>query len=43
MSKTTKIRWVIAHEPLNLFLRAAEDFELRAAHREVRYASAGAR
>ena len=27
MSKTTKIRWVIAHEPLNLFLRAAKDFE----------------
>ena len=29
MSKTTKIRWVIAHEPLNLFLRAAQDFERR--------------
>jgi TRAP-type C4-dicarboxylate transport system substrate-binding protein len=29
MSKTTKIRWVIAHEPLNLFLRAALDFERR--------------
>lgn len=29
MTKTTKIRWVIAHEPLNLFLRAAEDFERR--------------
>lgn len=29
MSKTTKIRWVIAHEPLNLFVRAAEDFERR--------------
>ena len=29
MSKTTKIRWVIAHEPLNLFLRAAADFERR--------------
>lgn len=27
MSKITKIRWVIAHEPLNLFLRAAKDFE----------------
>jgi TRAP-type C4-dicarboxylate transport system substrate-binding protein len=27
MNKTTKIRWVIAHEPLNLFIRAAEDFE----------------
>ena len=27
MNKTTKIRWVIAHEPLNLFLRAAKDFE----------------
>jgi len=27
MIKTTKIRWVIAHEPLNLFIRAAEDFE----------------
>ena len=27
MSKTTKIRWVIAHEPLSLFLRAARDFE----------------
>jgi TRAP-type C4-dicarboxylate transport system substrate-binding protein len=26
MKKTTKIRWVIAHEPLNLFLRAAEHF-----------------
>jgi TRAP-type C4-dicarboxylate transport system substrate-binding protein len=25
--KTTKIRWVIAHEPLSLFLRAAEDFQ----------------
>jgi len=29
MNNTTKIRWVIAHEPLNLFLRAAEDFERR--------------
>jgi TRAP-type C4-dicarboxylate transport system substrate-binding protein len=29
MNKITKIRWVIAHEPLNLFLRAAEDFERR--------------
>lgn len=29
MSKLTKIRWVIAHEPLNLFLRAAQDFERR--------------
>jgi TRAP-type C4-dicarboxylate transport system substrate-binding protein len=27
MSQTTKIRWVIAHEPLNLFLRAAQDFQ----------------
>lgn len=27
MSKTTKIRWVIAHEPLNLFVRAAKDFQ----------------
>lgn len=27
MSKTTKIRWVIAHEPLSLFVRAARDFE----------------
>lgn len=27
MSQTTKIRWVIAHEPLNLFVRAAEDFQ----------------
>lgn len=27
MNKTTKIRWVIAHEPLNLFIRAAEDFQ----------------
>jgi C4-dicarboxylate-binding protein DctP len=27
MSKTTKIRWVIAHEPLSLFVRAAQDFE----------------
>lgn len=25
--KTTKIRWVIAHEPLHLFVRAAEDFQ----------------
>lgn len=25
--KTTKIRWVIAHEPLSLFYRAAKDFE----------------
>jgi TRAP-type C4-dicarboxylate transport system substrate-binding protein len=29
MNTTTKIRWVIAHEPLNLFLRAAKDFERR--------------
>ena len=29
MTQTTKIRWVIAHEPLNLFLRAAADFERR--------------
>lgn len=29
MSKQTKIRWVIAHEPLSLFLRAAKDFERR--------------
>jgi len=29
MNNVTKIRWVIAHEPLNLFLRAAEDFERR--------------
>lgn len=29
MNNTTKIRWVIAHEPLNLFLRAAQDFERR--------------
>jgi len=27
MTKTTKIRWVIAHEPLSLFIRAAKDFE----------------
>jgi TRAP-type C4-dicarboxylate transport system substrate-binding protein len=27
MNKTTKIRWVIAHEPLSLFVRAAQDFE----------------
>lgn len=27
MTKTTKIRWVIAHEPLSLFVRAAKDFE----------------
>lgn len=27
MSKTTKIRWVVAHDPLYLFLRAAEDFQ----------------
>ena len=27
MSKITKIRWVIAHEPLDLFLRAAKDFQ----------------
>lgn len=25
--KTTKIRWVIAHEPLSLFVRAAKDFQ----------------
>jgi TRAP-type C4-dicarboxylate transport system substrate-binding protein len=25
--KTTKIRWVIAHEPLSLFERAAKDFQ----------------
>jgi len=29
MNETVKIRWVIAHEPLNLFLRAAKDFEKR--------------
>jgi C4-dicarboxylate-binding protein DctP len=29
MKNTVKIRWVIAHEPLNLFLRAAKDFEKR--------------
>ena len=27
MSKNTKIRWVIAHEPLSLFVRAAKDFQ----------------
>lgn len=27
MKKTTRIRWVIAHEPLSLFYRAAKDFE----------------
>ena len=27
MTKTTKIRWVIAHEPIKLFYRAAKDFE----------------
>ena len=27
MKQTTKIRWVIAHEPLNLFVRAANDFQ----------------
>ena len=27
MKKNTKIRWVIAHEPLSLFYRAARDFE----------------
>ena len=27
MEKITKIRWVIAHEPLSLFVRAAKDFE----------------
>lgn len=27
MSKKTKIRWVIAHEPIKLFYRAAKDFE----------------
>jgi TRAP-type C4-dicarboxylate transport system substrate-binding protein len=26
MSKTTKIRWVIAHEPIDLFLKAAQRF-----------------
>jgi len=29
MGESVKIRWVIAHEPLNLFLRAARDFEQR--------------
>jgi len=27
MTKTTKIKWVIAHEPLSLFERAAKDFQ----------------
>ncbi len=27
MEKITKIRWVVAHDPLYLFLRAAEDFQ----------------
>lgn len=27
MQKITKIRWVVAHDPLYLFLRAAEDFQ----------------
>lgn len=27
MSKVTKIKWVIAHEPLKLFIRAAKDFQ----------------
>jgi len=27
MKKITKIRWVVAHDPLYLFLRAAEDFQ----------------
>jgi len=27
MTKTTKIRWVIAYEPLDLFERAAKDFQ----------------
>lgn len=27
MAKTTKIRWVIAHDPIYLFYRAAKDFE----------------
>jgi TRAP-type C4-dicarboxylate transport system substrate-binding protein len=27
MTKTTKIKWVIAHEPLKLFIRAAKDFQ----------------
>lgn len=27
MSKTTTIRWVIAHEPIRLFYRSAKDFE----------------
>jgi TRAP-type C4-dicarboxylate transport system substrate-binding protein len=27
MSKTTTIRWVIAHEPVRLFYRSAKDFE----------------
>jgi hypothetical protein len=35
MSKTTKIRWVIAHEPLNLFLRAAQDFERRVNEQQI--------
>ena len=29
MSKTTKIRWVLAHEPIRLFFRAAKDFEAK--------------
>jgi TRAP-type C4-dicarboxylate transport system substrate-binding protein len=27
MTKETKIKWVIAHEPLSLFVRAAKDFQ----------------
>lgn len=34
MNKSTKIRWVIAHEPLSLFLRAAKDFERRVNERQ---------
>jgi TRAP-type C4-dicarboxylate transport system substrate-binding protein len=37
MQKTTKIRWVIAHEPLNLFIRAAEDFERKVNAQQSEY------
>ena len=30
MSQTRKIRWLIAHEPVDLFLRTAEAFQQNA-------------
>lgn len=37
MKDIVKIRWVIAHEPLSLFLRAAEDFERRVNEQQSQY------